>query len=674
MICLRKYLFRIIIVLSVIFVLAYFATFLFINKKFFPPSLKTEIEQYFSQNLPGKISIARITYSPFNRVILSQARFYDSGGGGSAPTLIIDKLKISFSLLRFLSAGELIVTDIKIEGAGADIFLCAAFLKENMGPLLAFLAKLTPPDDLAVNLEKINLSFSLPDGRVLNASVLTRLRIRQRDVLVKGSLKIPNIFSAGSKAGHILKFKFKGALESNGVRIDDLEFKADKLFSRFWGFYENSTLQLNGFFELNDFLKRFSENKTGSNFPAGLFRRLGWRADKLALPQRQFNTDLEISDISWRMKFLAASLKIQSLDFFLNNVPIHIAGDVFFVPAVSMDLKFSSYQDQLKQARIRNYNAFDAAISGTLKDWGFYGKIASEFRRKGANKPSAEKAEIIFDNLNFKPLDKKVLEINFNGADLSYWAQDNFYNVFLDNFSSELDYGHEIKKPLIFDSGIYGGILSGRGQIDTSGLPLKLRFDFRVKDAEANKLALVLEHFSKVHGKISSRLSYDNYDGSILKGGMIMRDGYLENFEFFKWLADFFAMPGLSRIEFGRLSGAFLVDDESAGMDIIDLDSSQISLDGYFRQLENGLVESRLSLGLSRPILEGSPKFRPLLSILGNDIESLVFDFQLSGLLSAMNFKWLESDFKQRLKARIPDFIERAIERNVEQAIFDIAH
>ena len=45
---------------------------------------------------------------------------------------------------------------------------------------------------------------------------------------------------------------------------------------------------------------------------------------------------------------------------------------------------------------------------------------------------------------------------------------------------------------------------------------------------------------------------------------------------------------------------------------------------------------------------------------------NLGFDFQLSGNLSTMNFQWLPSEVKEKIQMRIPDFVERMIERNVD--------
>ena len=156
---------------------------------------------------------------------------------------------------------------------------------------------------------------------------------------------------------------------------------------------------------------------------------------------------------------------------------------------------------------------------------------------------------------------------------------------------------------------------------------------------------------------------------SDLNGNITIHDGRLNDFEFFKWLADFFSLPSLYKINFDTLSMDFFVDDNGARLDKINLDSEEITLDGYFRQYKNNLVASKISLGLPKELLASSPKFAPLLRILGGDFKLLQFDFQLSGILNAMNFKWLESDFKLKLQDSIPNFIEKKIERKIEAAI-----
>ncbi len=98
----------------------------------------------------------------------------------------------------------------------------------------------------------------------------------------------------------------------------------------------------------------------------------------------------------------------------------------------------------------------------------------------------------------------------------------------------------------------------------------------------------------------------------------------------------------------------------------IYLQSDDVDIRGYFTLDGKSLVSSKLSLALSQSLLRKSSKFKPVLKMFADDPSDLGFDFQLSGNLGKMNFQWLTSDAKQKIQKRIPDFIERMIERDVD--------
>lgn len=81
------------------------------------------------------------------------------------------------------------------------------------------------------------------------------------------------------------------------------------------------------------------------------------------------------------------------------------------------------------------------------------------------------------------------------------------------------------------------------------------------------------------------------------------------------------------------------------------------------------MVNSKLSLTASRQLLQRPAKFRPLLRLVGKNVDALTFEFRLSGNLNKMNFLWLESDFKRKLRAAIPGFMENAVERKIEESL-----
>ena len=98
-----------------------------------------------------------------------------------------------------------------------------------------------------------------------------------------------------------------------------------------------------------------------------------------------------------------------------------------------------------------------------------------------------------------------------------------------------------------------------------------------------------------------------------------------------------------------------------------------MKLNGNFNLYENDLTSGRLSLTLSKELLETSPKFKSLLRVLGEEVNRVSFDFQISGLFEAMNFKWLESDFKRKLQNSLSASIKREIEKKIEEIIKSIS-
>ena len=221
-----------------------------------------------------------------------------------------------------------------------------------------------------------------------------------------------------------------------------------------------------------------------------------------------------------------------------------------------------------------------------------------------------------------------------------------------------------------FTSDFYDGSLKGKGRVDIVHSPFIWDLDFVLRDVSPCNLESILTYFSKINGKLDGHVHYISYPRPEISGKFDIYNGDLHEFEFFEWLAGFFKIPSLNVVDFQKLSGRFLVNHDYAQLEDISLQSEDVTMEGYFRLFENDLVASKLSLELSREILEASPKFKLILKLLGKEFSSLKFDFQLSGLIKEMNFKWLDSYFKKRLRDSIPDFIERGIERKIENILY----
>ncbi|MBU0709365.1 MAG: AsmA-like C-terminal region-containing protein, partial [Candidatus Omnitrophica bacterium] len=229
-------------------------------------------------------------------------------------------------------------------------------------------------------------------------------------------------------------------------------------------------------------------------------------------------------------------------------------------------------------------------------------------------------------------------------------------------------------KSFVFNSSFYDGNLGGSGRINIRRFPPRITSSLTIEDASANKLEELLEYFSKVDGKLASSMTLSNYPELNLNGLVNIQGGYLNKFDFFQWLSGFFDLPSLSVVDFRSATFNFSIDSKGTSMQDLVLDAEDVNLNGYFSIAENGLVASKLSLALTKKLMEESSKLTPLLSILRREnFESLTFDFQLSGNFESMNFQWLKSELKSKLKHLIPDFIERKLQRNIESAIESIS-
>ena len=352
------------------------------------------------------------------------------------------------------------------------------------------------------------------------------------------------------------------------------------------------------------------------------------------------------------------SVHIEQLAFSLNNVPFRIKGDVRLENPASFDLLVSCYFSNLKEASQENLKKIDLKITGALGGKVFTGDALFDldFVKKTKGTVPLEQLRCDFKGLGLGFDKFPLMGLSFKKADLFCKTDTNEYRLSLEDFDSSVQLKNKRFKRIRFKSRLYDGFLYGQARFETGKVLPKITAVVRARDCSANRLEGLLIHFSKVFGRLTSTMYFRNVPALDLRGRVNIQKGYLNNFEFFKWLAQLFDMPQLTRIDFRKASSRFSVNAKGAGLSDINLDSPDVNLSGYFSLGENNLVSSKLSLTFARPLLEQSPKLTPLLRLLDKELGSLCFDFQLSGMLHKMNFRWLQSDFKDRLQKAIPGF------------------
>jgi hypothetical protein len=637
---------------------------------------RAAIEKELDNCLGKKFSIKRITYLPPHFITVSDITISDISGNEKKPAFFVPKTKLTFDLKKIINRKGFIFTKITFNNTKINQTPFNRFLKENKEKIKIFIESLSKDDPIIILLKNTSLISPQKDNSHTNFNINAALKINSKYLISFGSINPERVFFKEDKLflkhyGQPLLYNFKGLFIGNNFIIDKAEIKKEKVYSKFWGMLKNDTLRLNGFL-----------CETG---PAdqNIFKKLNLDdADKFALtygcllPNENSPKPpsyLNIFDINCLLKLAIPDIQIENITFTYKNTPLRIKGNLSLLDPNSLNLVISSYPPEFQSTAPKHQKRFEVKLGGNFQEEEFTGNLTIELFKNIKDKNPSQKLDTLLKNLSFSFTEKQNLKLYCQQADVSYTTEDTSYKLEFTDFTNTFDLKDDQIKLAKFKSLLYDGTIEGESKINIGNKPIQCSSDINIKGVSAEKLNFLLDYFSKVYGTMDSKIHYTNSPSSNLRGTITIHNGYLDQFEFFKWLAKTFKLPSLKKLDFKKLSMEFIVDDESAKLDNINLEAKDVAIDGYFTLQENDLVSSKISIALSRELMETS-KFRSLARSLDEDITSLSLDFQLSGLFNTMNFQWLDSLFKEKMQDRIPNFIERGIEKRLEifiQSIYE---
>ena len=631
-------------------------------------NLSQATKEYFTQQL----SVSRPLYLPPHFILLRNLSFTETEAGREGLILKIPLIFIRFSLKESFIRRQLKLSHITCYGFRADSVKLSRFVRDHFSAIIDFIRSL-PWEDIRLSLKEGRVDLVQQTGPPAFLTVQGDLKIEGESLSAQGYIR--KDIGAGVRArGVPLQYGLQGVLTGKDLVFNKVELRRDNFRAEFWGSTDGKVVQWNGFCFANTLFKERHEPVSFRNSimrwvkKLERFKRKPKKSAELAgLPR----ADFYLLDLKCRLHADLPLVRIEQMNFTLNNIPLSVKGNISLEAPLGLDLAMSSFLGNLKDAKKENLKKIDLKIKGSLQD-----KVLTadallnfDFLKKGKDATPIEQAQGLLKGLSLSFDKYPLLALNVRHSDLFCRTDTHEYKVALHDFFAWLNLKDKRLKRTKFSSGLYDGQLFGQGRFEMKGLFPKITLVVRVRDVSAERLEDLLIHFSKVFGKLSSTMFFRNDPDLDLKGRVTVGKGYLDNFEFFKWLAQLFDIPRLKRIDFDRASSHFSVNAKGAGLQNIDLESQDVDLKGDFGLGPRDLVSSRLALTLTRELLKSSPKFTPLLRLVGKDLASFCFEFQLSGILDKMNFRWLQSDFKNRLQKAIPGFIERRIDENIEEAI-----
>ncbi len=637
-------------------------------------SLSRNIDSYFAQG----VSFGKIFYLPPGFIIITDLCVFSERSGKMSPAMSVPAVRLRFSPLQLVLKKNFVILDIRFYQPRMNYYKFYNFLRENFVQIVEFI-RLLPKQDVHLSIGQARLDLDQKGSNPNYFTSTLEVSIKGNEISGRGSLsKDTDVLlleksrlQSRSQEGLALQYQFRGALESSGVSFESLEVIRKNLYAKFWGKFLSHDVVLNGFAFIDTRLDESVLRESDASSRRNVLPVSEQFSQAVGMPQ----ANLYLLDINCRANLVFPQLRIDHLNFSINNNPCVLTGSVTLGDPIRFDLMFSSsLAHMLEDARVENFKKILIGLKGDFQNdlFCFDANVNFDFVKKKKGSIPLEKFEAGFKGVTVNCGAHPRFVVDFKEAGFLCQTDSNTYTIQLKDFRSNLSLLSDRYLSWGFGSRFAEGSLRGRASLDMSRVPPQVSATVRLRNCNANSLDGILVHFSKVHGKLFSQMYFRNSPGMYLRGGLAIRNGYLHNFEFFKWLADFFHLSSLQKVDFSRAVANFSIDKEGAKLAQINLDSRDLRVNGAFGLGMNDLVSSKLSLVFTKSLLRESPKFAPLLRLLDKDMDSLTFDFQLSGWLHGMNFKWLQSDFKRRIQNSIPNFIERSIEKNIETAIESI--
>ena len=681
---LRKYLFKpalYLVVAAIITAVSAAITFNVILAK-----SKTKIILSVDKSFPATVSIGNVFYLPPNIVVVKNVSIRKQAAQKQS-IATVPAVWIMLSLPRLLAKGQVLISGVNFYKPAIDYSEFSNFLSDNFEKIAQFLKNL-PKQDIKIFVKGAELAPT--EGSVSPDYTTGNLFLKIKGNSVSAICSVGKglravVSQRGREIKRLTRYPplrcvFKGILTDSGISIKNLELAKEDFYIKLWGDYSGNAARLQGLAFMGVSLSGRGSPKPALNLAEkikgavtggrGLYPDLDLSKVNLQI----FNIDCQVS-----LKF--PRIRIERMSFFLNDNLLSLKGSILFSRPLSASLLISLAQAEVRQSGLtsggqagayaENFKKAELGIEGVFEGKTFKGSgmLSLDFAKKKKEKLPLERLRVGFKELTLPLTGYPRLDVSLGKASLFCLTESNPYRIFFNGLNASIDLQNEKSKFINFSSLFYGGSLKGWGRMDFDGLPARFSSAIRFKDVNANGLSGLLVHFSKVYGRMLGRAYFNSYPSPLLKGGMVMEDGYLRDFEFFKWLADSFGIPSLKRIDFTRASSNFIVDSKGASLGEIKLEAKDVNLSGYFNLGVNDLVSSKLSLAFSRELLKESASLAPLLKITDQASDALNFHFQLSGVLDAMNFQWLDSELKKEIQGAIPGFVERKIERGVENLI-----
>ncbi len=592
-----------------------------------------------NQRLAHEVSLGKMFYI-FPNVIL----FKDSS---LTKSLILPTSTIRFAPWALLAKRKFLITDIVLHQPIVNSFHFGEFIRDNLQTMASTMQDY-PKGDLKISLKGADFDFS-------------HLGIKKNNIRTDFDLHFKNDAISGEgvihRTGELpVRCLLNGFVTSDGFSFENISLSRENLHIKFWTELNKNMLQLNGFALLN------SPNENLK--PERLYKHKALSVEQLS------EKSIFILDIDGLFNVALPWIRVEKFNFTVNNAPMHVKGNILLSDSLKFDMASSFYPASRSGMNMDKFEQVDMNLSGNFQNGilSSNGDVNIYFDKKeGGDLHSSQRLEITMNDMAITPDKQAQWKINLKENRTSFWNDGRSHTIRLNDMQAYISSRENNSKEINITSLFYDGELKGKMWLDTDQIPFKVNASLDLDNISTQNLNELFDDFANVEGRLFGNIEFVNQPKFSLHGGLNIQQGVLNDYALFTWLADSFELSSLKNIHFQRADAYFSVDASGAGLNDIRLEAEDVKIKGHFNITESSLVSSALSLKFGRNLLGQSRKGKRILKLFKTEVPYLDFNFKLSGSQDAVNFQWVPSDVKTRIQGYIPDFIERKIERNIDQ-------
>lgn len=625
--------------------------------------------------ISDRFDVGYMAYVFPNIVVIKNAVITPSDDPDPARVVKLPTVTAEFSVLEFVLRQNVAVQKIKLYGPHLHHGYFSDFLKRNGKQLLDFLLTL-PRVDFRFSVKESVWDFTQGPGGPDYVQLDFVFLMKKDTVWIRGAgRKDKYVYAPKYKtrwqrqsAGLPLEFDFKGVWAGEGLFIDYLTLTRKNIYLKLWGSLFREKLQLNGFSFLNTSVREeYQAIKSAKR--ADRIREYLRKIQKPVPVDHFQDKDLYIMDMDCLARISLPRVDVERLNFNFNDVPVTVKGALLFNDLFSTELDIGLDPAQSKNFPMKNLNRIRWHLTGASDGKAFTSDndIRVSFDKAKAPNFPIEKIDGSFKGLRFLLDQYARPSVHLDRAETTITIGENLHKLFLENAVISLNALKSTLRLLEIRSPFYGGKLAGKFWLTTGRPAPKIDGTVVLNDVDVRRLDELFFDFARAEGRLFGRIHLTSVPRLSLDGQFDMYNGRLKNFSFFQWLAETFNLPSLRQVDFRQVSSGFTADMDALKFKGILLSSGNVNISGDFAIDKSSLVTSYLSLAFSKKLLGESAKFRPVLRIFGEDTPMVIFDFQLAGPQEALNFQWMPSPHKNMIQERIPNFVERIIERRIDE-------